>query len=255
VNDVINDVREQWRPAPVDPDTHEKCRTYKECEAILSSYGIDLKNSDVIGVLIWTWEELAEIVYGIQKLMYVADWTVEAFKWAMGISDTDRSTRLTFVRSLGCGELSAAACTNGRHEIWFTASAFDGSTGRRGAAAAVHELAHIWDLTQEARGQGYLSTQYMEATGGHEERQCVVILCREPRYVPGGDPVSERGKKNQFEDFAESVAAYVFPDEPDFVARTQTKDWKNGARREFVKRRFQDYQSARVWIPPYCTPC
>ena len=73
----------------------------------------------------------------------------------------------------------------------------------------VHEFAHAWDANTGWK----LSEQIEQFTGGQTiGTNCFLWFCQSSEYHPGGIPPKGADKSfTRVEDFAESVAAFVYP--------------------------------------------
>jgi hypothetical protein len=73
--------------------------------------------------------------------------------------------------------------------------------------ATVHELAHYWDWTTG----GDLSSRLVNETGGKYKKFLFWSHYEWGGFPPKGLDSNDPGSFNPFEDFAESVAAYIYP--------------------------------------------
>jgi RHS repeat-associated protein len=100
----------------------------------------------------------------------------------------------------------------------------------------VHELAHIWDF----RWQNLkILDRFLGATGGSDPLDWKLFLnnpetcqgwyiCQAPTnqfYEPGGSPASDYGATALGEDWAESVAATIFPDHERYIHQEYDTFW------------------------------
>jgi hypothetical protein len=140
------------------------------------------------------------ILDAIADMMAVFDWDVGDFKYAMGITD-QRRIKIKFTDRLpggkGADELGRADTdVDGSPILWL-----DGDVSRlrtEGKSIVVHELAHIWDA---AHDHGY--------TIGMAERSGSVDA--NGNWDPSPGSASDYGKTSPAEDWAEAVAACVYP--------------------------------------------
>jgi hypothetical protein len=105
--------------------------------------------------------------------------------------------------SIGRKVMAAAGLvpTFGR-SVWLNAGGFSKWT-------VVHELAHAWD-----RATGWQLSRRLEEFVGAETRGILGWLgVGEYDWRPGPPPKGADQNFNRFEDFAESVATFVYPDE------------------------------------------
>jgi hypothetical protein len=151
--------------------------------------------------------------------MNVANWSAEDFRNTMGTiylvrehkceCDTADSTAYG-----GTGQLE-----DGSHVIVMFDAAFT-QTGRKEARRTfVHELAHVWD----SRQGGALSRGMEKETGGKTSGGV---------YTPGGKPASSYARNSREEDWAEAVAASVYP----YYARY--RGGMDNIRRDYVQDKF-----------------
>jgi RHS repeat-associated protein len=211
-----------------DIEENDRCTNYAEQ---LKQHGIEVQN-------LWDWlsGELGLMLQGVQDIRKVANWTPEDFARAMGGVDLVRGA---------CG---------GPNCNWYgvhysggwqrsTIVMFD-LAFNSGAATAmytiVHELAHVWDYISGRR----LSNGLMRSTGGTYSCN----LLGKCKYNWEGKPASEYAKGNQREDWAESVAATVYPTYERFTDRGVNR--MDDTRRNFVQNQF-------AWhvCPPPRTRC
>lgn len=117
----------------------------------------------------------------------------------------------------------------------------------------VHELAHVWDANADWR----LSRALESSTGGYTCWVCQVLRrwfgaydeqsrwpgCNRAGYFYGGRPPAGSDRNfNRKEDFAEAVAAYVYPSE----AQSRVMRFRDDDRyREFLY--YDDYAQTRRW--------
>jgi hypothetical protein len=92
----------------------------------------------------------------------------------------------------------------------------------------VHEQGHVWDTaTGGSLNGGTMSSGMMQATGSSFNwfRQ----------YQPSGVPASTYGKNDQREDWAETVAAAVYPDGARSVILGTSNPQMGAARQNYIK--------------------
>ena len=174
--------------------------------------GITIKNPDN-----WTTSELASTLNGVQRLLHAANWSIADFKFAMGIA---LGTRLYFERVRRADQYAAetivipdpSAANGVGVVVTFYNGAFADTIARRQrnspGVVTVHELAHVWDINSGC----VLSAGLYKATGGYYDFPFVPG----GKYHPGGTAPSGYAGTDQFEDFAESVAAALFPESKRF---------------------------------------
>ncbi len=172
-----------------------------EFYARLQGYGYRVYN-------LWDWmsHELELVLQGTQDLIAAAHWSVDQFKSAMaGRIGLDRS------HDPSAGGLAG-------YQNAGDITLYDGACNAGDAFAkrvVVHELGHQWDWASGAA----LSSALVARTGG-EQTGCYSIgpyqFCLPgATYTPGEsgtlpDPRNAHFTENQYEDFAESVAATVY---------------------------------------------
>jgi RHS repeat-associated protein len=172
-----------------------------EVEARYNELGIDLEGD-------WSLAELMKVLDGIEKLLTEAHWSVEEFKFAMGIEGPGISNprKLVLARVKEDRKNDAFESYDWQHNanrIEFYNGAFGtNNTGR----VAVHELAHAMDSSSGDMWSAWLAGATGSGLGLSSEWPFVRYNAKEP--------VSEYGGTNWYEDFAESVAATVYPDDP-----------------------------------------
>lgn len=122
----------------------------------------------------------------------------------------------------------------------------------------VHELAHAWDGNHGWQ----LSRDLERATGGHTARKgskewqrleafCAandpyheLPGCNEAGYVYGDVPPKTSSEKfNRLEDFAESVAAYLYPEQAREVVQDQLEGYQKTFRQQKRQDLFELYES------------
>lgn len=134
------------------------------------------------------------------------------------------------------------------HGIRFTSSSMSID-----AWTVVHELGHVWD----ARFGWRLSKALQAYTGGHTNWLAMLVKkwqgqcdddgrwpgCNRAGYFYGGPPPAGSDKNfNRVEDFAESVAAYVYPD----VVQARVNQFREDPRyRDLLY--YADYRQTRRW--------
>jgi hypothetical protein len=153
---------------------------------------------------------LEDFLWAIRILMTKAGWTDAAqFRQIIGTKEH----RITLVnKASGPCPASNANCTTKNADGSSTITLIDLATRRSKDSAArqniagtfIHELAHAWDNNQGGKlSQGLRDRAYYEDENG-----------RAVRKAGAGRPVSKYGENSKEEDWAESVAAVVFEDEP-----------------------------------------
>jgi hypothetical protein len=154
------------------------------------------------------------VLRGIRALMTAAHWTYDDFQHAMGIADGWALVMERVHEKSGPNDAAAyeePLGTKKANKITFYDSAFDPSNLDDASAIAVHELAHVWDGPTagcQLFGWGCLNGDMLQKTEGYSDFGGV--------YIPGHGEVSQyvsKGGKgnNPTEDFADAVAAYVYP--------------------------------------------
>jgi hypothetical protein len=176
------------------------------------SLGIDLGNWHV-----WDFDQLAQIQEAIMSMMDTFGWSKQTFMDKMGLDTQGRSILLVRDRNqVGPAGEVARFNSNGldtlndrRITIYESAT----SNWQFGAASIVHELAHAWDHAATIKAHkhydgpkgGILSEGFRAATGGKYSSG---------KYIAGGQTASLYADSNLAEDWAESVAATVYPGSP-----------------------------------------
>jgi hypothetical protein len=196
----------------------EECKRYRRwgaCVAEFANLGIIIeKFTDV--------DELIAILEGIHALMAKAGWNYTHFKRAMGI---EAGGKVIFSRFHGDApfrsNVAADAYTDPElnpfvprtQRVTFYDKAFQagifGTAAQTTAKITVHELAHVWDYVSG----GKESQDFVNATGG----TYIYAFPSGSRaggwhYTPGGTTAGGYAPTNPGEDWAESVAAAVYPE-------------------------------------------
>jgi hypothetical protein len=148
--------------------------------------------------------------------MSKANWSYGDFKEAMGIT---AGYKLKMKRIM---EDKGDTAAHEEPEIGEMANRIDFYNGAFGSyfdasVITVHELAHVWD--GPARNcqffGGCLSQEMMARTGSYYCHWRTGCTGRQGAYIPQGgdvsDYVSDPNRGNHWEDFADAVAAYVYP--------------------------------------------
>jgi RHS repeat-associated protein len=188
-----------------DPQNNEERAENKECDKYISW----LKGW---GIIIWEYanwmsDQLAAVWQAINDLAASFNWTAQQFISAMG--NDWIHIRRSSNHQVNCAGGLYAACARGR-EITFGGQTFSyGSMATYTKFLVVHEFAHIWDWsTGSALSRGLAAT-----TGGEE------VCPRADRciWVPGERQSlpSPYAATSPGEDWAESVAAWIYPRIPD----------------------------------------
>ena len=182
----------------------------------------------------WSLKELLILQKGITDL---ADAMGDAVKFIHSIGAISISQVQTKYRGLAT-----------KQGIKFTASPVSIDTW-----TVVHELAHVWDAHTRWRLSKALETY----TGGHTDWAAMLIRrarkeCDEERRWPGCNrygyfyggppPAGSDQNLNRKEDFAEAVAAYIYPE----LAQARVERFNDDARyREFLY--YTNYTQSRRW--------
>lgn len=219
----------------VDQDERENCHDTERqrrnlAETDLHRFGITLEGN-------WATEELEWVLEAIHKMMSVAGWDVDDFKDAMGMLN---GGTLVFRREAEAVSSDGALSYVDSAPIGNTTLHFYGATFHHRETAlyaTVHELAHAWD---KAHAWSY-SRDLMDKTNSvhyWETRGYVPFL----KYYQGGVSASDYAKTNEREDFAETVAAAVFADDPAVraVSGADLSDINSQTRLEFVRDKFKE---------------
>jgi hypothetical protein len=178
----------------------------------LAAYGLYV---DRLGA--WDLHDLELILAAISDLMEKAGWDIQDFRNAMGINGGPNAAYPNGIKLVRETE----AIYKGKVEDWD--GLFTGQTQYNGdimhmvksgsltfydqtfkddlraKVAIVHELAHAWDFAAD----NYLSNTMSSRTGAKMEGET---------YQWGSEsPASLYGRSDQYEDWAEAVAATVYP--------------------------------------------
>lgn len=195
----------------------------------LGQYGITVVNAWQD----WTFGAIQLLLTALYDLIRVAGWDHVSPTDVKNILTNNGAITAIYVyrggaNGTGAGVLQYRESDRSAH-ITLWDAAFE--TGRRGDPADdmtkrtfVHELAHVWDF---ANG-GSLSQGIETATGG--------ATLDDGTYHVGGHPASSYAEESREEDFAESVAASVYPDMKMYTHKGKRN--MDRARRLYIRRAF-----------------
>lgn len=227
-----------------DRSDYDKCSrgSRAACEAEVRNLGITLGDGwDLVNKL-W---ELQAILKGLHLLMVKAGWNYTDFQYAMGIS---QGVNVVIQRGGGNGNtfaetsydsgflgLGQRRATITFYDIAFKQSGDYGDAVTTAGANAVHEFAHAWDFAHDGRETSAL----VRMTGGGYDPWPLGA------YRPGGTTTSGYGATSAREDWAETVAAAVYPDAPRYSQDPDHQPSDYRARMLYVKTRFDDVREHR----------
>jgi RHS repeat-associated protein len=215
------------------------------CYAAFHRLGISLQG-------LWKLPELIGVLMGLHDLLDKARWSYGDFQHAMGMDDFIGRDSLIFDnrRREGAsfaGSLAGADATKhsayeysigAAHVVEFYEGAFTGDALWL-QVVTVHEVAHALDDASS----GALSRGMMAVTGGRDEVTGVScgpggVCGARTKYTTDparGRPLSGHGGDSSYEDFAEAVAAWVYPTYGEFRDNYS----KSGDRIPYVERRLR----------------
>jgi RHS repeat-associated protein len=214
----------------------------------LQHYGLDIEND--IALCDWPLDELVLVRTAVEDLMKAAGWS-------------QATTQRLFSRSSGFTYVLRRPATT---SPWYGSAPNPTIELHKGAidekadmmkVTVVHELAHIWDFKWPEK---QLSEGMKVATGGavqndeHQlwfDKRCLGvnynITCKRPiaTYYPGGQPASQYGGGAVTEDWAEAVAASVYPTHHNYVHDVYNSLWDriigNGHKERTMDRKRVEY--------------
>jgi len=190
------------------------------CDQVIN----DLKQVDILvgDPTYWLREELAVILEGTNDFMKWAGWDAKEFRGEMGRINLERKSEMTDDK----GNTAETWTFGVSSKIDFYAGAF-GSDRDWTKATVVHELSHVWDgLTQR------MSTGMTRATGSVSSG----IPFINESYIPKGAIARGYAGDNQREDWAESVAAMVYPGEYNAISKERQSYVRDSIREVRAKR-------------------
>jgi hypothetical protein len=190
------------------------------------------------------------MLQAIYDLLRNADWSVEDFKRALA-GDDNRGTvfvkreKPEWYEEIGgadpsnsafqyySGDCTLIGCTNENVVSFYNGAFSSGDQWLK--VVTVHELGHAWDSASDDR----ISGEFMDYVGAGYKQKCGPGYCDE-YYDPGkAIPLTDHGAKNHYEDFAESVAAAVYPNYHLFRGQLE----KSGKRINYVNRQFAKFRN------------
>jgi RHS repeat-associated protein len=194
-------------------------RTYAGCERYMHDHGWQLQLAD------WELTELFLFAEAIYDLKVAAGWsaadywdaltanrkyTLHVDRLHVSTDDPNRPADAPFPNERG--ELRIRL-----FDVLFKSSAPDIRV------VMVHEMAHVWDHSTG----GKLSNNMMAATGSRYEGNGTV-------YLPVGG-ASSAYTPNHLEDWAETVAAAVYPKHPNYTSRSTGKLLMGESRQNYIR--------------------
>jgi hypothetical protein len=202
---------------------------------VLNLMGIDVQEEGVFAkdpakaLLAFTAADLWLIIEAIHKMMDTFEWSLADFRHAIGADYKHVVLQNVDLGPGGYGDTQLLG-TVLDNTVYLTLDVAENR--KRGdlffKATVVHELAHAWDIRQ-----GFFPSTYM-AEG----------VAKNADHIEA--PVSDYARTSPAEDWAESVAAVVYPDAPDFK-----RGWAHGSYRAgIVIREAKKIKCRCLWPAP-----
>jgi RHS repeat-associated protein len=214
-----------------DGDNLDDCRN---AEAELGTYGLKLED-------LYTWKlaELNMLRDAIARMMAKAGWTTVAeFRQAILPVGYDVYIRRNHSRSSDAGYTERNRFTQTITITLYenTFYDYDGSLKDIAAKATfVHELAHVWDMGKK----GAPSRGMMNATGSTYDCYLGFLFCS---WNSNGTTASwYASRSDHTEDWAEAVAASVYPEHEDYQYPDGSQRMDE-ARKRYVQEQFARYR-------------
>jgi hypothetical protein len=211
----------------------------------------------------WELDELWLIIEALNDLLHAAGWSIEDFRSALGINGTSgiRLTKNTAkyrdawggdARTFDPCAAPGASCLTSILDVDF--DTISGSYAKGSNAyhqmvkfVFVHELAHVWEQRTGNRG-GPRATDMQNAAEDLEMKTG-------KKQHPAGNPAHPEGKlmndgsSNPHEDWADAVAATVYPNVP-----WVRSDWLSSDRAGYVRSQFyaawsRNHGPNEIWRP------
>lgn len=197
-------------------------QTLAGCGAYLESHGWALQLRD------WTYETLLTVAESIRDLKAAGGWTVSDYRDRMTNNGKYnlRLNRASF--SFLDWNRPADVDMQGNTIIMNVYNALFKDIPETQHFNLVHEQAHVWDTASGGSlNGGTLSSGMMQATGSS--------FTWYGQYQVGGVPASKYSKEHQREDWADTVAAAVYPDGARSVILGTTNPQMGTARQNYIK--------------------
>ena len=198
----------------------------------LGTYGYRILNLND-----WLSAELNQLLEGTKNFLSTFHWNIDRFKTEMGLSS---GSGIDIAREHSSGEYLAVTMPDlfRPTKITFYNGTFSNPDGAKWVV--VHELAHVWDMAH-----GYsLSAGLQERTGStgfigrKNDGSCAWgAMC----YTAKGTTSSGYGGADAQEDWAESVAATIYPTNGRY-SKNGVNNWdaaKDYKRRDYVQEQYK----------------
>lgn len=209
---------------------------------------------ETCGVLVllrgWTLEELYLLQRAVERMTKALGGS-EAMRCAIG------RVTITWTRKGGGGAYPFWPWPPWKR-IRLSRWVLDQEPAWRGEVAVIHELAHTWDAQTASLLQRIAGFIGLPGARGRIVREMVEFVGEEPGPTCYGGLGTEGCKwdRNPVEEWAESVAAYVYPEYIEWLKENKEEEKEAGLRSrhwEFVERQIRGLQApggSSDWIEP-----